>query len=173
MNENISQKTNRKKIIEFDINDDNSISDAVYKIRHNLRVFISSSSKDMTLARNIKNKLEDKDYLAFLAPDSIPAGSSFGLVISNAIVEASQEGCVLAIITPESVNSLWVERELSLAISNNGNIIPVMVGDVQLSDIMKFCLCKNQFYYLSKDPTEKEIETMIDTIGFRIANNYN
>ena len=60
-----------------------------------MRVFISYSSIDVKLARRIKEKLENKDFLVFFAPDSISTGASYARVITNAITEASQDGCVM------------------------------------------------------------------------------
>ncbi len=158
-------KTNNKKIITVDIDDDNDVSKTIQKITHNLRVFISYSSADSKIARRIKDKLEAKDYLVFFAPDSIPTGASYASVIVNAITEASQDGCVLILITPNSVNSSHILNEIDVAFSKKGNIIPVIIGDVKLTDIMMFYLSRHQFYKLPETPTDDEIDKMIEQIG--------
>jgi len=101
-------KTNRKKIITIDINDDKNIYENIQKIAHNLRVFMSYSFKDVELARRIKDKLEEKDYLVYFPSDNIPSGKSYESKVVNAIEEASQEGCIIALITPQSVNSRYM-----------------------------------------------------------------
>lgn len=158
-------KTNNKKIITINLEDEPSIADAIHKISHNLRVFISCSSMDVNLARRIKEKLEEKDYLVFSAPDSIPIGVPYAGVIINAITEASQDGCVLILVTPNSVNSAHVLNEIDFAFSKKGNIIPVIIGDVELNDTMMFYLGSHQFYKLPETPTDDEIDKMIEQIG--------
>ena len=161
-------KTNNKKIITVDIDDDNAVSKTIQKITHNLRIFISYSSRDSKIARRIKDKLEAKDYLVFFAPDSIPAGSSYVQIITKAISEASQEGCVIVLISHDSIKSKHLLNEIDYAFSKRGKIIPVMIGDVELNDILKYYLYRNQFYHLSNNPTDDEIDKMIDTIGYSI-----
>lgn len=161
-------RTDSKKILTVDIDNIDVISKTIQKITHNLRVFISYSSKDTELARRIKDKLEAKDYLVFFAPDSIPAGVSYASVISNAIYEASQEGCVMVLLTRASMESAYVSREVSRAVSNNGTIVPVAIGDIGLTDEFEFYLHANQIYRLSESPTDAEIDQMIDRIGYSI-----
>ncbi len=158
-------RTDSKKIITVDLENEQSVADAIHKITHNLRVFLSYSAKDETLVRRIKNRLQKKDYLVFFAPDSIPVGSSFAHVITNAITEASQEGCVMVLITPNSVNSEYIFKEIDIAYSRKGNIVPVMIGDVELSDKMMFYFGRHQFYKLPENPTDDEIDEMIEKIG--------
>ena len=158
-------KTDSKKIITIDLDNKQSIAEAIHKISHNLRVFISYSAKDETLARRIKNRFQAKDYLVFFAPDSIPAGTDFTTVIADAIVDASKDGAVIALITPESLQSQWVKREIMFASHEGGNIIPVIVGNVKLDGILRFELMTRQMYNLSDNPTDDEIDEMIDQVG--------
>ena len=164
-------RTDKKKIIPIDINDENSILKATEKIIRNLRLFISASSHDKPLVCKIKNRLQAKDYQVFFGADSIPAGSNYSQVVFNALVEASHDGGVLALITESATKSEWIMRELELAASEKGNIIPVMVGDAKLSPAMEFLLRTYQLYHLSEQPTDDEIDEMIDRIGNAIVNN--
>lgn len=158
-------RTNSKKIITVDLDNLVSARDAVEKITHNLRVFISYSSADRRLAQRIKNKLQQKDYLVFFAPDSLPAGEAYAEVIENAVMQASKEGCVLALLTPSALKSVWVKREIMLAVHKGGNVIPVLVGDAEIDGMLEFALATKQQYHLSADPTDDEINEMIDRIG--------
>jgi hypothetical protein len=158
-------RTDAKKIITVDIDNEQSIADTIHKISHNLRVFISSSSKDETLARRIKNRFQAKDYLVFFAPDSIPARTDYTTVIANAITEASKDGCVIALLTPNSLESKWVQREIMFASHEGGNIIPVIVGNTKLDGVLRFELMRRQMYNLSENPTDDEIDEMIDQVG--------
>ena len=166
--EYISQ-TDSKKIITIDIDDENSVDNAINKIKHNLRIFVSYCSRDTELARRIKENLVKKDYLVFFAPDSISPGANFASTISNAIIEVSKHGCVLALITENTINSIQVKKELMLALREKCNVIPVIIGDVNLDQELRFYLSDKQFYALSSNPTNGEINTMIDKIGQSIA----
>lgn len=161
-------RTNRKKVITIDIDDENSIREAIYKISHNLRIFLSYSNKDTPLADRIYRKLAEKDYQTFFAPASLSAGIDFASSISNAVVEASQEGGVWALITPEYMKSEWAIKELSLAWELMGNIIPIIVGDVQLDLRMQLILNHYLWYRISEDPTDIELDELIDRIGSNI-----
>lgn len=158
-------RTDAKKIITVDIDNEQSIADTIHKISHNLRVFISYSNKDESLARKIKNSLEKKDYLVFFAPDSIPAGTEYITCIANAITEASKDGCVIALLTPNSLESELVKNEISFASLEDGNIIPVIVGNTKLDGVLRYYLATRQVYNLSENPTDDEINEMIDKIG--------
>jgi hypothetical protein len=135
-----------------------------------LRVFISYSRKDETLARRIKNRFQAKDYLVFFDPDSIPARTDYTTVIANAITEASKEGCVLVLLTEDAVKSPWVTKEIERAIINNGTVVPVMVGNVKLPPTFEFYLHNIQFLHLSENPEVEEIDNMIEMLGRYILN---
>ena len=59
-------RTDSKKIITIDLDDEKDVAEAINGILHNLRVYVSYSSRDNKIARRIKDKLEEKDYLVFL-----------------------------------------------------------------------------------------------------------
>lgn len=162
------ESTDRKKILTVDLDDDIDVSNIIQKITHNLRVFISYSHRDEELARRIKDKLEEKDYLVFFPPDSIPSGVLFYEALMNAIVEASQEGCVMVLLTQAAMESPWVAREVERAILNDGVVVPVAVGNVKLTDEFNFYLNRNHIYTLSENPTDAEIDQMIDRLGYNV-----
>ena len=67
----------------------------------------------------------------------------------------------------------YIEKEIEFAYSQNGIIIPAFLGDIQeynLSVKMEFYLLTVQWYSLNKNPSENEIDNMIDEIGFKIVN---
>ena len=161
-------RTDSKKIITVNIEDSNSIAEIVYKISHNLRVFISYSHKDEVLARRIKAIFEEKDYLVFFAPDSIPLSGDYAEIAANAITEAAKDGCVIALITPDSLKSRWVRREIDFAAHQGGNIIPIVVGDFKHDRSLYHTSEHMPQYHLPENPTEEEIYEIIDQIGRHI-----
>ena len=162
-------RTDKKKIITVDLADGEAILKAIDKITRNLRIFISYSNDDHAIARKIKNKLEEKDYLVFFAPESIPPGSDYVSVVQTAVLQASQEGSVLALISPSALKSHWMMKEIELAVVAGGNVIPVLVGDVELDLKYKFLLSRFPMLHLSEHPTDEEIEALVDRMGRNIV----
>lgn len=168
--------TNHKKIITVSLDDDVEIEKVIDKLCSNLRVFISYSSRDYDIAKRIHNRLCAKDYLPFIAPDNIPVGKDYTSEITNAISEAAREGCVLLLISQSSTKSVWVEKEIEFALSQNGNVIPIFLGDLQDIDLpvsFQFYLSDIQWYQLNKNPSDDEVDRMIDRIGSIIVNTNN
>ena len=58
-----------------------------------------------------------------------------------------------------------MEGEIRLASSKGGNIIPVIVGNTKLDGVFQYALMTRQMYNLSENPTDDEIDEMIDQIG--------
>lgn len=158
-------RTNSKKILSIDLTDEKSIEAVVQKIIHNLHVFISYQAKDVFLAREITKKLREKDYLVISPEDIVEAGSSYSSIITNAVTEASKDGLVILLLTADALNSKYVEYEINMAVQCGGNILPIIVGNVQLSCEMQYVLEPYPKYKLSEKPDEAEIDTLIDSIG--------
>lgn len=166
------EKTDKKKILTVNIDDAENLKATVDRISHNLRVFISCSAHDVLIARRINQKLIEKDFLTFFAPDSIYPGEDFVSVIGGAITQAAQEGCVLFIVSERSLKSALVEKEIAYAIEQGGRIIPVTLGSIWREDIPEwfdFYSSGLQWYSLSDNPTDEEIERMVEAIGTAIV----
>ena len=58
-----------------------------------------------------------------------------------------------------------MEGEIRLASRKGGNIIPVIVGNTKLDGVFQYALMTRQMYNLSENPTDDEIDEMIDQIG--------
>lgn len=91
------------------------------------------------------------------------------MTISNAITEVSKCGCVLALIAESFNDSLCVKEELKFALRKECRVIPVIVGNVNLGQELCQCLSDKQFYALSSNPTNDEINAMIDMISQTIV----
>lgn len=163
------RSTNEKKIFTINIEDSDEVEDTISKIYHNLRIYISYAYKDTVLGQRICNKLKEKDYLVLFDYDSLPQKEDFAETLANAIADASRDGAVLALLTPNSIQSVWVQKELAYAAHLGGNIIPVIVGDTQLPPGLQLVLSKYPQYYLSENPTDQEIGDMVHRIGQLIA----
>ncbi len=162
-------QTNSKKVLVVNIDDEAEIGQAVQKIKHNLRVFLSYAHRDRALAQRIKDKLNQKDYLAFW-DDDLPAGISYVKAITANLQKACHDGCVIAIITENAIRSNHVMTELMLALESGGNILPMIVGNVVLDDVLKCLLANIQCVLVSEDPTDEELDRAVDAVGNIIVN---
>lgn len=162
-------RTDAKKIITVDLEDEDAVSRSIEKILRNLRVFISYSHVNESLAARIYRKLKEKDYLVFFDKECAPSLSEYESTAVNAITEAAQDGCVLALISPAYHKSPWAMRELSFALKQGGNVIPVVLGDFELDRALQFRLSSTQCYRLSENPSNAELDELIDTIGRSIV----
>lgn len=153
--------TNKDKILTVNLEDPDAVYRTIQKISHNMRIFISGSHKDGRVLRSLREKLAARDFLVFSEED-IPVDSDWGKAISQAIVKASREGCVISLISKDSLQSPWAKRELMYAIENGDNVLPIILGDVELSGVFSFLLCNKARYNLSADPSDEELDRLAD-----------
>ena len=92
--------------------------------------FISYGSKDRDIVNPIKDILVANGIKTWVAPDDIPAGSNYSEVINDAI-----KNCTLFVIvlTKDSQESLWIQRELERAVTYDKPILPVQIDNFDLS----------------------------------------
>lgn len=89
--------------------------------------FISYSSRNVLQAKMLKNNIENAGLHVWMAPDGIPQGADYLLMVPIALKHASH---FVLLLTPDSARSGWVSRELEIAINNGGKLkIKVVLGD--------------------------------------------
>lgn len=100
-------------------------------------VFISYSSRDIAFVQELVELMAQKHISYWKAPEMIPAGSNYAKEIPKAI-----SGCeiFLLVLSQISQNSIWVEKEVDLAICNRKTIIPVQIDNEPLNDMYRFYL---------------------------------
>lgn len=101
------------------------------------KIFISYSSKDVTIANQMVAYLEDNGCVCWIAPRNITSGQDYTDMINDAINDC--DGLVM-IMSDNSVKSQWVKKELSTAVSYNKTIIPFKITNVNLSGGLQFML---------------------------------
>ncbi|MCH5312170.1 MAG: toll/interleukin-1 receptor domain-containing protein [Prevotella sp.] len=117
--------------------------------------FISYSSKNVLKAAMIGRLLQEKGKHVWIAPDGIPQGREYSLVVPTALKLAKH---FVLLLTPEAAQSNWVKRELDIAISNEANTkVKVLLADgYSIDDIRRdnellFYLNKVQIKYVYED----------------------
>ena len=88
------------------------------------QIFISYSRKDMKFARRLAGDLEKAGFDVWWDISDLKGGDDWVRFIPAAI-EASQY--VLVLLSPDSIQSEWVEKEYSYALRVRKKIIPAMI----------------------------------------------
>ena len=96
--------------------------------------FISYSSRNVMQAETIKRLLQQQNIHVWIAPDGIPQGREYPIVIPTALKLAK---VFVLLLTPDSARLQWVRRELAIAIGNGANTkVKVLLSEgVTISDI--------------------------------------
>lgn len=106
-------------------------------------VFISYKSEDFDQAQWLKSVLETNDISCWMAPSSIPGGSSYAREIPLAI-----ENCrvFVVVLTRRCQDSIWVPKELDRALNSKKPVMPFVLEDCTLTDDFNFYLSNVQRY---------------------------
>ena len=122
--------------------------------------FISYSTRNTMKAEYLKKEMQARGKKVWIAPDGIPQGREYSLVIPTTLKLAKT---FVLLLTPESARSHWVKRELDIAISNGPDtkVKVILAGGFTIDDIrndneLYFYLNRVQVKYayddLVKDP---------------------
>ncbi len=113
-------------------------------------VFVSYSSRDCEIVGHIVEQLKQMKVTYWKAPEMIPAGSSYAKEIPRAI---QQSDVFLLVLSKESQDSIWVEKEVDSAICQRKTIIPIQIEELELNDTFRFYLNNVQMilYYENEE----------------------
>ena len=107
-------------------------------------VFISYKSEDHSHADWLRRNLEANGFSCWMAPESIPGGSSYAEEIYNAIEQCR----VLVLILSEKAQiSKWIAKEVDLAFKLDKSVLPFMVEKCELVGQYRYYLPDVQVYY--------------------------
>ena len=122
----------------------------------NKDVFISYKSDEYAQAIWVKDALETNGISCWMAPMSIPGGSSYASEIENAI-----KGCrvFVLILSKKAQGSRWVTKELDRALNCGKTIMPFDIDNHPLNDAFNFYLTDVQRYeaYTNKSKAFKKM----------------
>lgn len=127
-------------------------------------VFISYKSEEASVAYQVRAALLSNGIGCWMAPDSIPVGSDYGSEISDAIAQC---GAFLLLLSERAQESIWIIKELDLALSCKKPILPIHLDKSALEKPFNFRLSNVQrveaFGMFSKalDIVIRRIQTII------------
>lgn len=129
-------------------------------------VFISYKAEEYPEASWVKAVLEENGLRCWMAPASIPGGSSYADEIEDAI---KNSGVFVLVLSQRAQESKWVKKELDMALNQEKVILPFMIENFQLQKAFNYYLTDVQRYdaYASK---AKAIESMLERINSVLGN---
>lgn len=103
-------------------------------------VFISYSSKDISMVKKLCEKLKEFNITYWVAFENATIGVQYATSIVNAI-----DSCDVFLIILSSTSNLSVHviNEVNSAIMRNKQIVPIVIGEVNLSPSMEYYLSSN------------------------------
>jgi len=106
-------------------------------------VFISYKSEDFDQAQWLRSMLETNGISCWMAPASIPGGSSYAREIPHAI-----DSCrvFVVVLTERCQRSIWIPKELDRALNSGKIIMPFLLENCALTDDFNFYLSNVQRY---------------------------
>lgn len=119
--------------------------------------FISYSSNNVLKAAMIGRLLQAEGKHVWIAPDGIPQGREYSLVVPTALKFAKY---FVLLLTPDSARSNWVKRELDIAISNEANTkVKVLLAEgFSIDDIRRD---NELMFYLNRVQVKYEYEDVV------------
>lgn len=153
-----------KKMISVSLDNQEDIIPVLSRLSNSMRVFLSYSHKDRYIAQAIYSGCLKHDFKVFYDLESIRVGNDWTVSSTNALEEAAKHGCVVIIISENSVNSDFVVRELNLAVSQKAYILPIIVDDFKLPAQFMFHLSTFQKYHLKTPVSVKQVEEIVALI---------
>lgn len=106
-------------------------------------VFISYKSEEFHEADWVRSVLEKNGISCWMAPTSIPGGTSYATEIPRAIRTCK---FFVLILSENAQTSKWVPRELDQAINDEKTVMPFMIENCLLRDDFNFYLTNVQRY---------------------------
>lgn len=112
-------------------------------------IFISYSSHDAKIAFKIVEYLEENGIKCWIAPRNIESGLDYTDVINNAIEECS---ALVLVFSTASIQSQFVKKEITTAVSFNKTILPFKISKVELKGGFLFLLNNVQWIDATSHP---------------------
>lgn len=127
-------------------------------------IFISYSRKDKLVAQCLRRVLERVDFRVWLDSENIQPGTGWRKEIENGVLNG---GCVVYLVSPDSVRSNYVQAELAVASRTGIMIIPVLIaGD---ENIINYPYLTTQFIDARDRQMRSGFTTLIETIYRKFA----
>lgn len=124
--------------------------------------FISYSTANQAAADAVRALFQKHGISSWMAPYNIPAGCEYAEVISDALSDCA---CLVLILTARAQDSVWVKKEINLAVSDGKTIIPIKLEDIALNSSMRLYLNDQQIVSVSElDEASPEMQKVLAAV---------
>lgn len=128
-------------------------------------LFISYASAQTEYAHRLKSGLQEQGIAAWIAPESIPTGSSYLAEIPKAI---SSVRAMVLLLTEDAQRSRWVQKEVGSAVGAGKLLLPMIIRSFPLTPEMTFLLEGEQFYTVWQEADEQQIPAIIQEVRTKL-----
>lgn len=129
-------------------------------------VFISYASKDSNQASNIITALKSCDIKVWVDNKDLPPGE----MIEPTLFQGIEKSTVfLFLISPDSVESEWCNKEINYAAKNGKRILPVYIRDTERSFIPKIIMDR---HYIDCRESQNNFDLAIQAICSAVRADY-
>jgi hypothetical protein len=145
----LDQITQLEELVFYELDENkadklyNGLVKALDQTRISKEVFISYSSAQRKLADAMKSFLEAHEVSCWMAPYSIPSGSSYQAEIPAALNNTS---AVVLLLSEDSEKSRWVQKEVGATIGARHSLIPYMDYQYEHTQQFNFLLDGEQIF---------------------------
>lgn len=159
-------KSKDRAYITVDMDDVDSFEAKIQEMKSRSQVFISYSRNDISIANAIGTALRHKGFQVFdFIKDFIPLGVPMAKYLKDKITEISNRGYFLPIITENSANSQFMQRELLLASKNDAYILPVIHNAEHIDPTTKYLISNVPYRYeLDPEVSAKSIKGLCEKL---------
>ena len=126
-------------------------------------VFISYSNKQESFALALNDILNSNGIQTWRDKGNIPPGSKYAVELMRAIKNCS---CFVLLVTCDSMNSEWVDKEVERAIHYKKPVFPVKLDDTELNEQFELYLSTYQIIRVDRiDSKSSEIRQLVSAIS--------
>jgi len=100
-------------------------------------IFVSYSHQDNVFAKKLVSWLEGQGHTVWMDKNKILPGANYVSSIAEGIGNAD---AFLPLLSPDSVKSKWVAKEIMYALESDKDIIPVLVQFAEIPEHIKFAI---------------------------------
>lgn len=130
-----------------------------------MSIFISHSSKDHETVNTIVRNLEDHGIQCWLSSRDIKPGETWAASIMEAIESSS---AMLLLLTETANSSQQVSREVEEAVRHSIPVVPVILGNFQVSKNLKYFINSHQWINASSKSPKDWIPAIVDTLKLQL-----
>lgn len=131
------------------------------------QIFVSHAEEDLPLADEVVQLLEGRGHHCWIAHRNIPPGTqSWAGPIVAAIADSK---VVLILVTPYSVASKQVLREVTVADDENIPLIPVCLDNVSLSKDFRYFFASAQRLEIADTPRQQTLQMIGNAVERQLA----